>query len=82
MGTALPLLAEGKILYAAGTAGYAGGEPQGLPWPASSLIFADGNKWGKPWVLDEHRPFSDTGYLFGFTYRGHFKAVMVRFAVL
>lgn len=46
------------------------------PWPVSSIIFKNGNSFGKQWITEFHRPGSQmAGYGWGWTFRGHYKAV-------
>eukprot|EP00547_Thalassionema_nitzschioides_P005596 CAMPEP_0194210300 /NCGR_PEP_ID=MMETSP0156-20130528/8145_1 /TAXON_ID=33649 /ORGANISM="Thalassionema nitzschioides, Strain L26-B" /LENGTH=290 /DNA_ID=CAMNT_0038937625 /DNA_START=82 /DNA_END=954 /DNA_ORIENTATION=- len=58
--------------------GYTGGVPCGQtssPWPAASIIFKNGTNYAKNWIASYHMRTISAGYSFGFTFRGHYKAV-------
>jgi hypothetical protein len=67
----------GEVMTYASTGGVAmSGEGNvESPWPVSSIIWRNGNKYAKHWVLKNHRPTQTQGYDWGFTLHGHYKAV-------
>lgn len=74
---ALPNLTD-KVMGTAVDAGLDGGsgEPGVIPWPVASIIWKNGNQYAKDWIDNVHRSAAqDPGYGFGFTFRGHYKAV-------
>jgi len=66
---------DGEVVIFGGSLGMAGGQPHAVPWPTASIIWAEGNKYAKPWIQDVHRPFQESGYSLGFTAHTHYKAV-------
>jgi hypothetical protein len=76
---ALPNITD-KVVGSAAHSGSDGGdsrsEPGVIPWPIASIIWKNGTQHGKEWIDNVHRSSAqDPGYGFGFTFRGHYKAV-------
>ena len=67
----------GGVLALGSSAGQVGSmDPDAIPWPIASIVWKSGNKYAKPWIEDIHRAAGQVpGYNFGFTFRGHFKAI-------
>lgn len=74
----MPLMEESQVIAIGSTGGFVLGEPQALPWPTSSIIWYDGNKYAKDWIENVHRNIQEAGYSFDTIFHGHYKAVLVR----
>ncbi|CAB9504572.1 hypothetical protein SEMRO_201_G085070.1 [Seminavis robusta] len=76
IGSVIPFMEQGQVMYIGATGGVAMNESHSVPWPTASIIWADGNKYGKGWIEGVHRAQQSAGYGFGFAGHVHFKAVV------